>query len=233
MKNDVSAKVSVRLLMVAILLALFGVRAETPGASTDKDKVPLKLDLPKALFIGTPKTLKTPNLEEPRVGARPDFLVPKNAVNVALKKPVTSSDPDPNLGKLTQITDGDKQGVDGSYVELNAGLQWVQIDLGAPHDIFAIVVWHYHGEARVYKDVVVQIADDADFITGVKTVFNNDNDNSAGLGVGTDKEYVETNEGRIVDAKGSTARYVRLYTQGSTSSELNHYTEVEIYGVKK
>ena len=196
-------------------------------------KVPLELALPKALFVGTPKTLKTPNLEEPRKGPRPEFLVPKGTANVALNKPVSSSDTDPNLGKLAQITDGDKQGVDGSYVELNTGVQWVQIDLGAAHDISAVVVWHYHGEARVYKDVVVQLSNDADFITGVKTIFNNDHDNSAGLGIGSDKDYVETNEGRLIDAKGATARYVRLYSQGSTSSEQNHYTEVEVYGKKK
>lgn len=199
----------------------------------EKDKVPLELTLPKALFVGTPKTLKTPNLEPPREGPRPEFLVPKGTTNIASGKTVTSSDPEPNLGKLTQITDGDKQGLDGSYVELSSGLQWVQLDLGAPHDLYAIVMWHYHGEARVYRDVVVQIADDADFITGVKTLFNNDHDNTSGLGIGTDKEYVETNEGRIVDAKGTTARYVRFYTQGSTSSEQNHYTEIEIYGKKK
>jgi hypothetical protein len=26
------------------------------------------------------------------------------------------------------------------------------------------------------------------------------------------------------------ARYVRLYSQGNTSDELNHYIEVEVYG---
>ncbi len=207
--------------------------AQAAEPVADKDKVPLQLELPKALFVGTPKALKTANLEEARKGPRPDFLVPKGSTNVAAGKTVTSSDPDPNLGKLSQIVDGDKQGVDGSYVELNTGLQWVQIDLGAPHSVYAIVVWHYHGEARVYRDVVVQVAEDADFITGVKTLFNNDHDNSAGMGIGTDKEYVETNEGKIVDAKGASARYVRLYSQGSTSSELNHYTEVEVYGLKK
>lgn len=198
----------------------------------EQKKVPLELTLPKALFVGTPKTLKTPNLEEPRKGPRPEFLIPKGAENVALNKPVTSSEQDPNLGKLSQLTDGDKQGVDGSYVELNTGVQWVQIDLGAPHDIAAIVLWHYHGEARVYRDVVVQVAEDADFITGVKTLFNNDHDNTAGLGIGSDKEYVETNEGRLVDGKNSKARFVRFYTQGSTSSEQNHYTEAEVYALK-
>ena len=59
-----------------------------------------------------------------------------------------------------------------------------------------------------------------------------DRTDGAGMGIGTDKEYVETNEGKLIDAKGATARYIRLYSQGSTSSELNHYTEVEVYGTK-
>jgi hypothetical protein len=106
----------------------------------------------------------------------------------------------------------------------------VQVDLGAVCDIYAIALWHYHSQARVYKDVVVQVADDADFITNVRTVFNNDHDGSAGLGVGQDKEYIETNLGRPIDAKGVKARYVRLYSDGNTSNDMNHYIEVEVYG---
>jgi hypothetical protein len=78
--------------------------------------------------------------------------------------------------------------------------------------------------------VVVQVADDADFIENVRTVFNNDIDNSAGLGVGKDLHYTETNEGKLIDAKGVKARYVRLYSNGNTSDDLNRYTEVEVYG---
>ena len=39
---------------------------------------------------------------------------------------------------------------------------------------------------------------------------------AAGLGIGKDREYFETNEGKLVDAKGIKARYVRLYSKGST-----------------
>jgi len=35
---------------------------------------------------------------------------------------------------------------------------------------------------------------------------------------------------RVIDAKGATARYVRLYSNGNTSDELNHYCEVEVHG---
>ncbi|MBR4171661.1 MAG: hypothetical protein IKR48_08430, partial [Kiritimatiellae bacterium] len=62
------------------------------------------------------------------------------------------------------------------------------------------------------------------------TVFNNDHDNSAKLGKGKDKEYIETSEGRPFAINGVKARYVRFYSNGNTSNEKNHYTEVDIYG---
>jgi len=98
------------------------------------------------------------------------------------------------------------------------------------YEIYAIVFWHYHKQARVYYDVVVQVADDADFITNVRTLFNNDIDNSAGLGVGEGMHYVETAEGKLIDAKGVHTRYVRLYSNGNTSNGQNHYIEVAVYG---
>jgi len=74
------------------------------------------------------------------------------------------------------------------------------------------------------------VADDADFNVNVRTLFNNDHDNSAGLGIGKDKEYIETYMGKLVDAKGVKARYIRLYSNGSTGSDMNHYIEVEVFG---
>jgi len=194
--------------------------------------VPIDIKLPKPMFVGTPQDTKVPNLEKPLGKARPPFLAPEGTTNVALNKPVSSSDEEPIIGEIEMITDGDKEAADGSYVELGPFVQHVTIDLEGMYDIYAIVVWHYHKQARVYFDVVVQVADDADFITNVKTVFNNDIDNSAGLGVGTDKHYTETNEGKLIDvlSKGIKARYVRLYSNGNTSNDLNHYIEVEVYG---
>ncbi len=77
---------------------------------------------------------------------------------------------------------------------------------------------------------MVQIAEDADFTKGVVTIFNNDIDNSLGLGKGADWHYVETNEGKLIDAKGAKGRYVRAYTNGNTSNDLNHWIEIEVYG---
>jgi len=104
------------------------------------------------------------------------------------------------------------------------------MDFGSPQEIFAVVIWHAHNMAKVYHDVIVQVADDADFIDNVRTVFNNDSDNSSGLGVGTDREYFETFEGKLINAKGVKARYIRFYSKGSTESALNEYTELEVFG---
>jgi hypothetical protein len=78
---------------------------------------------------------------------------------------------------------------------------------------------------------VIQVADDPDFTKNVRTLFNNDADNSSGLGIGSDMHYVETAEGKLIDAKGVRARYIRLYSNGNSSNELNHYIEVEVFGM--
>jgi hypothetical protein len=147
---------------------------------------------------------------------------------------VTSSDSNPVIGELDMVTDGEKAGGDGYFVELGPGPQWVQIDLGAPHSLSAIVAWHYHSQARVYRDVVVQLSDDAAFKTGVTTVYNNDHDNSSKLGAGKDKEYIEVAEGRLFDPEGSRRPGTcGLYSNGNTTNDLNHYVEVEVYGLAK
>ena len=191
--------------------------------------VPIDIKLPKPMFIGTEKDIRVPYLE-PLTESRPPFLAPVGITNIALGKPVAGSDEEPIIGEVEMITDGDKEAADGSYVELGRFVQHVTIDLEAMHEIYAIVIWHFHKEPRVYFDVVVQVADDPDFITNVRTLFNNDIDNSASLGVGKDKHYVDTNKGKLIDARGVRARYIRLYSNGNNFNDLNHYIEVEVYG---
>lgn len=191
---------------------------------------PLPIELPKPLFVGTPKPIDVPNLEPLSPEPRPPFLAPEGTANLALNAPVTSSDTFPVIGDMTYVTDGEKEGSDGTFVELGPQLQWVQIDLGRPSTLHAVVVWHFHAAARVYHDVVVQLSDDPEFKSGVTTLYNNDIDNSAKLGRGTDKAYVETNEGRLIDARGARGRYLRLYSAGNTTDDLNHYVEVEAWG---
>ena len=203
-------------LTVAVLL--------TATAAFAEDKVPLKTDLPKPLFVGTPVPIKVPNLEPAQKGKRPDFLVPAGTVNLAKGRKVTASNSDPVIGTLDLITDGDKEGDEGSWVELGPGKQWVQIDLEKSADISAVLVWHFHSQARVYSDVVVQISDDPKFQKDMTTIFDDT------TGTGKDLAYIETYEGKLIDAKGAKGRYVRLYSKGNTTNKMNHYIEVEVFG---
>ena len=204
--------------------------AQDVKPANNPDLVPIDIKLPKPMVVGTPQNMQVPNLEKPLGKPRPAFLAPKGTNNVALGKPVASTDEEPIIGEISMITDDDKEASDGSFVELGPFSQHVTIDLGSKQDIYAIILWHFHKQPRVYFDVIVQVADDRDFISNVQTVFNNDQDNSSGQGVGNDLHYVETAEGKLIDAKGVQARYVRCYSNGNTNNDLNHYIEVAVYG---
>ena len=193
--------------------------------------VPLDIKLPSPAFKGTPKDIQLSAYVEPLSDKpRPPMMVPAGLKNIAKDAKLTCSDKNSTGETLAKITDGDKEASEQSIIYLRKGTQWVQMDLGSAQEIFAIVLWHAHNSAKVYHAVAVQASDDPDFINNVKTVFNNDQENKSGLGVGTDREYFETHEGKLIDAKGIKARYLRFYSKGSTESALNEYTEIEIYG---
>jgi hypothetical protein len=217
---------------IACSLAAVVAVAAVVGAQPAPGKEELKLKLPKPMFVGTPTNIRSANLEVTGKSRGP-FYVPKGTTLLSVNKPVTSSDSAPVIGELDMITDGEKAGGDGFFVELGPMPQWVQVDLGAPHALHAILVWHYHSQARVYRDVIVQVSSDPAFKTGVTTVFNNDHDNSSKMGAGTDKEYIEVAEGKLFDPKGAKGRYVRFYSNGNTTNDLNHYVEIEVFGTQK
>jgi hypothetical protein len=204
--------------------------AAPPAPETELAKpVPIKIELPAPAFRGTPVPIDEPNVEKPLGKPREPFLAPPGTVNLARGKPVRCSDPAPSAGEVDLVTDGDKEASDFGYLELRPGSQWVQIDLGRKATVYAVLLWHNHADARVYRDVIVQISDDPDFLEA-ETAFNNDYDQSSGLGLGRHMGYVETSEGKLIDCKGMEGRYVRLYSKGSHIDEKNHYTEVEIFG---
>jgi RNA polymerase sigma factor (sigma-70 family) len=193
--------------------------------------VPLILDLPAPAFKGTPKGLQLgPNVEPLSDKPRALMMVPSGLKNLAPDGRVTCSDKNATADTLAKITDGDKDASDQSIIFLRKGTQWVQMDFGSPQEIFALAIWHAHNMAKAYHDVIVRVADDPDFTDNARTLFNNDSDNSSGLGIGANREYVETYEGKLINAKGVKARYVRFYSKGSTESALNEYTEIEVYG---
>lgn len=189
---------------------------------------------PKPLFCcGVLPQANIPNLEKPdgdTVKKRLSFKVPKGAANVALGKPVMAS-VKVIAGSLQLFTDGDAQGFSDTCVELVDGLQWIQIDLGSEFELWEILLWHYAMCNQVYFDVIVQCSNDPDFKNGVTTLYNNDFKGEAGFGKGADPCYVETNYGRLIDGKGTRARYVRFYGNGSISSSATQWVEAYIYGI--
>ncbi|MHC5054662.1 MAG: FMN-binding protein [Planctomycetota bacterium] len=188
---------------------------------------PLVLELPKKRFAldGEP---------------RPPFMVPEGVTNVARGRKVkVSDDEEPVMGEIAQITDGVKDAAESAFVEVGFGTMWVQLDFETPHEIYCALVWHDHTQKMVYTDVIVQVADDAEFTKNVKTLFNNDRDNSSELGAGADRDVPESYEGILIDAQTKTleglapavARYIRFYSNGNSVDEMtNRYTEIEVYG---
>jgi hypothetical protein len=202
----------------------------TPAAAGGEKMVPLELKPVQPKGVVTPINIPLDAHMEPLDAKRAQVMIPEGSTNLALKKKVTGSTTFFITGDLPIITDGDTDGSEGGFVELDPGKQWVQIDLGQESAVYAVVLYHYALQNRAYHDVIIQISDDADFIKGVKTVFNNDYDNSSGLGVGKDMEYIEDYKGRAIPVAGVTGRYVRVYSNGDSTSDRNHCIEIEVWG---
>jgi len=203
------------------------------AAGVFAEKVAIKFELPPPHSSGTPKEIKSDNLEpDPGPGKlrAPIMVEPEYTKKLTTENTKVTTSEEAVTGDNDYVVDGDKTPDATSMLQLPGGLQWVQLDLGAEHTIAAVCVWHDQGDECVYKDVIVQISNDANFVDGVTTIFNNDHDNTAKLGKGKDKEYRERNDGRPMDAKLTKGRYVRCYSNGSTSEPVNNYIEIEVFG---
>lgn len=215
-----------KILAKAWLCSLAFLLVPAHGAEEQK---PLEFELPKAYYGGTVASYWSPHLDTRVYVERPPLRAPEGTVVVSRKKPVTASSA-PLLGELTQLNDGDKEFGKLSLLELPEGKQWVQIDLEEEYGIYAVLLWHFHEGSRVYFDVVGQLSNDPEFKTGVLTIYNNDYDNSLGLGAGTDKEYIENSDGRLFRPEGLRGRYIRFYSRGNSDHEFNNYVEIEVWG---
>ncbi|MDG0810117.1 fibronectin type III domain-containing protein [Cohnella rhizosphaerae] len=162
--------------------------------------------------------------------------------NIALGKPVTTNGTINASGQpISALTDGVKTRDAYSLYSVADGPKWAQIDLGMTYDIARINIRNDWGaSADVYRyarDVVVQLSNDASFASGVVTAFNNDGDNSAGLGAGTDAEYMEPADGSgkdILLADTVGARYVRYWANGhvrvnGSVNTVDTPVEIEVY----
>jgi hypothetical protein len=214
--------------LIALGFMAVGQGSQALAQSAEK-LVPLRIEYPKPPLEGTPENINVPNLEKPSSKPREPFLVPTGVTNIAKGKPVTSTEKSPLMGDLSMITDGDKTQSMDCLVELGPGVQNVTIDLGGNYEVYGVLFWHSY-IPRAYIGIVVQLAEDKDFTKGVQTIFNNDRENKDGQGAGMDKNYIENYQGRLVDAKGTRARYVRLWSRGNSNNNLNDYIEIEVYG---
>lgn len=183
---------------------------------------------------GYPKNIvKPPHLRDEI--RRPPFMVTPGLKNLAFGKPVSSSMLyGPVTGELDQIVDNVKKSDDFDFIEFGSGPQWVQIDLEKIERIYAIVVWHFYKNSIIYNDVIVQISDEPEFKDAV-TVFNNDHDNSSGLGSGKNSAYFARWWGEIVDLRGEEyngveTRFIRVFTAGGAGGEETRFIEVAVYG---
>jgi hypothetical protein len=213
------------------MLALVCLSAPGCNFFTGMTKLDLGVD---AVTHATPRykpgAVRPPHLR--KEGKRTALMVVGGLKNLALYKPVTSSTK-PSIGELEQVTDGIKKSGEFNIVE---GPNWMQVDLGAPVSIHAIAVWHFYKTPIIYNDVIVRVSDDAGFSWNVRVLFNNDHDNSAGLGKGEDTAYISRWWGEVVDARqpdrtGTTARFVRLHTGRSAGGDRPRYVEIAVYGM--
>lgn len=147
-----------------------------------------------------------------------------NSENVALGKTPSSN---ALISDGYFATDGVAED-SNSFADLGAGLNYIQIDFGDSYDIRKVKLWHYFADGRIYKDVIVMLSNDPTF-SAATTVFNNDFDNSANMGIGMDAEYAETESGKIIVFNPVNAQYLRIYSNGSNKNGYNHYTEVQAW----
>ncbi|TLS50664.1 hypothetical protein FE782_18335 [Paenibacillus antri] len=145
-----------------------------------------------------------------------------------------------NGKRLSILTDGVRTTSEYALISTSSGAKYVQVNLGEPHSITKVNLLNdYNPDSpRIGKDIVVQLSNDPTFATGVTTVYNNDTDNSAGLGAGSDPEYTEPSSGAgltVTLGAPITAQYVRYWANGHTRTQTSAYNavntpvEVEVY----
>ncbi|MDG0792539.1 discoidin domain-containing protein [Cohnella ginsengisoli] len=164
----------------------------------------------------------------------------KPVANVAFGKTVTSNAASPSGQPLSALTDGVTASDKYVLYGVSDGPKYAQVDLGKAYDVTRVNIRNDWGTATTYrtgKDLIVQLSNDSTFASGVTTFFNNDGDNSSGLGAGTDAEYVEPGDGSGKDILLNdtvNARYVRYWANGhvrinGTVNLVDTPVEIEAY----
>jgi hypothetical protein len=184
------------------------------------------------MFRSGPWHCDLPNLETPGAGTVvKSFQVPNGTKLVSHGMRVTASAKPIEDSLLSFITDGDLDSATDAILVLPPGQQWVQVDLGKSMRIEKVHLWHDQRRSRndVYRDVVVELGQDAGFSDIGQIIFNADYRNVHGRGQGPDPAYIETNFGRLMDGGSHAARFVRIWGSGSYNDGFHRYVEVQVY----
>jgi hypothetical protein len=88
----------------------------------------------------------------------------------------------------------------------------IELSLGKILNVERIKIWH--GKGKTYKNPKVFISKDRKEWTKIST----------------DEEYLETKEGKTYNITRQGVRYVKDCIDGSYSTEVNHWQEIEIWG---
>lgn len=163
-------------------------------------------------------TYKNPT---PGPGARLRALLGKGK-NLARGKAVTTSFPNGiTAGRPGVVTDGK---LDVHLGHGTRGRAWVQVDLGAEHELGCIRVWHYFRDGRAYRGNRLAVSATGKFAGEETVVFDSV----------ADGMYGETPEGRIfVLEKPVRARYIRNWLTDNTSNRSVQWVEIEAYEPEK
>ncbi|WP_219639653.1 discoidin domain-containing protein [Cohnella sp. CFH 77786] len=167
-------------------------------------------------------------------------IATKPVANVALGKSVSTNASSTSGEPLSALTDGVKTRDKYVLYGVSTGPKWAQVDLGQAYDVVRVNIRNDWGDSQTYrtgKDLIVQLSNDPTFASGVTAIFNNDGDNSSGLGTGNDAEYVEPGDGSgkdILLADPVSARYVRYWANGhvrinGTANAVDTPVEIEVY----
>ncbi len=141
------------------------------------------------------------------------YIISDGSQNVALsREPTFTGETEAFQGSVlpSTVTDGsfDPHNTWGSAPNSPC---FAVVDFGKEYTIDRVLVKAWHDWD--FNDVVIQLALDENFTQGVYTVFNNDTDNSAGAGAGTDGAYKENpNGGHGFGFAPVKARYMRFIT---------------------
>ena len=90
-----------------------------------------------------------------------------------------------------------------------------------------LTLWTYEGPPHVGAMRIASSMRDIHYVLHAPQ-----GDTYADLLFSSSKPYVDSRFGKLIDAKGANAQYVRLYSNGNTANDMNHYIEVEVYGIK-